>query len=250
MQKILIITAIIFTTISCSTIKEVETGGDWSGYDYSYFCPAYTFSEKGQTSEKWDILNANHISMASKDYKTALDTIENYLKGRGGLDFFNKVKLYDVDITYFEHANDFKNKSPLYDLEKCGETKYYFRFLFRGGKDIDYRFGIALNDKNEIISEHSIPNHNNNPHFSNIITPRKALKLAKQYNDSLVIPLESIELIYDKKSNCFAWDIDQEMKSPKTSGKVDYGFVKLNGETGEIIDSGKRTGRVHINHSW
>jgi len=251
MDRQLLITSIILLTLTgCSTLGKIETGGEWIGYNYSYFCPAYSFSAKGQKSKKWDIVYTNHISMAGQDYLDALKIAEDYIKNRGGKNYYDNVKFVYVDITYLDSADNFKNKGPLYDLDKCGDTKYYFSFLFSGGQNIKYRFGIALNDKNEIISEHIFPNQLTNPDFDKIISPSKAIRLAKNHNGTLVTPLETIELVYNKDNNCFVWDLEQEMKLPKSSRKVDYGFMTLNAKTGQIIDSGKRTGQVHIHPSF
>lgn len=248
-KQLQVIFLILFLT-GCYATKHIVTGGDWTGYNYSYFCPSYRFSNTGTIQAKWDILNANNISLAEPNCNEAIKKTNEYIKAKGGMDFFNKLHLYDIDITYLDSASRFDNKRPLYNLDKCGDTKYYLRFLFSPDKNTNYRFGIALNNNYEVISKNVFPDYNTNPDFDKIIKPQEAYKIAFEKYKSLVNPLKSIELIYDERLNCFLWNIEREKEIKHNTYEYEIGFVKINADTKQIIDSGTYKGKMMIDHSF
>lgn len=238
------------TLASCNTTNKIVDGGDWIGYDYSYFCPCYSFSENGTAYERLNVLDVNHISLAPKDYQEALIKARAYINERGGASFLQSVSFNYMDITLKDSINNFKNKRPLYDLEKCGQTKYYIRFLFNPSKEIKYRFGIALTKNFEIISKPQFPDIKISTDFSKIISPRTALQKAKNKNKSLIKPVKSIELIYDEKLNYFIWEIRSKAKTEESPYEFEVGFVKINASSGQFIENGFRKGRILISPSF
>lgn len=244
----------IFTGVTllsgCTISQKVETGGDWVGYDHIYFCPAYCFSEQGQPSKSLHIIACNHISNIDTNFTTTLDVVEAYIRARGGQEYSTNSKFAYAHVTYLDSAENFRNKHPQYDTTKCGETKYYVRFQFSPKPNVNYRMGFALDKRNQIISSPNFPKGNSNFNPANVISPSEAFRIAKRHNKKIVIPTESIELVYDSVENCFVWDIVQEMKPQSKSGKVPYGFMEINAHTGEIMQVGTRTGMVLINPSF
>lgn len=238
------------TLASCKMTNKIVVGGDWTGYDYSYFCPAYSFSENGKFSGRLDILGTNHISLAPKDYQEALNKARAYINERGGSAFLNALLLNDMDITFKDSIENFKNKRPLYDLEKCGQTKYYIRFLYNPSKEIEYRFGIALTKDFKIISKPQFPDIKSSPDFSKTISPQTALQIAKNKHKSLIRPVKNIELTYDEQLNYFIWEIESERKTKDNPYEYETGFVKVNASSGQIIENGIRKGRIIINPSF
>lgn len=240
---------LLFTLTGCGPTRRIETGGDWTGYHYSYFCPAYRFSDHAKRATQLSILNANPIWMADANCQTAVTKAKEYIKQRAGSDFLATVRFEDIDITYADSAERFKNKHPQYDLSKCGETKYYVRFLFHPQAHIDYCFGIALNAQFEMISTFDIPDKNKSPGFMHIIKPLEAYGIAKKEHKTLIKPLESIELTYDTALNYFVWEIEGKRK---LIGRADYevGMVNVNATTGKVIHSANIKGRRLINPSF
>ena len=175
-----------------------------------------------------------------KGFGKAYEAINNYLRQRGGPNFVSKLTLYDVDVTYLDSQRKFDNKRPLYNLEKCGDVKYYFRFLFRPDKLTEYRFGIALDSFNQIVSPASFPNYKANPHFDRLIPPIKAYKMIVKSHRHLVYPLKSIELEYNGIEGRFEWVIKQ--KKFENSNALVYSYetarVKVDANTGLVVDTG------------
>jgi hypothetical protein len=219
----------------------MKAGGDWSGYNYSYFCPAYSFGPHGSRKVPLDILNANHISLCrDKGYQKAREIVDSYLRRRGGAGFNSKLTFYDVDITYLDSQRKFDDKRPLYDLEKCGAIRYYFRFLYKPDKITEYRFGIALDSFNQIISPASFPNYEAHPHFDKLIPAFKAYKAVVKTHREFVYPLESVELEYNGTANRFEWVIQQKKIPHPRALSYSYktGYVKVDANTGLTVDSG------------
>jgi hypothetical protein len=249
MKKITIHITIILLLTSCSIKQKIEVGGDWSGYDYSYFCPSYCFSENGGKSNNLNVLDANHISLAGIGCNIAIEKANEYIKQRGGQVFFNKLVFYDIDITYLDSVKRFDNKRPLYNLDKCGETKYYIRYVFLQERSELYRFGIALNEKLEVISKKSFPDINRNPEFYNVINPYKAYRIAIKKNKSIIKPIKSIELVYEENTDSFVWELIKE-EDNDNQNEYEIGMIKINATTGEILNTSNNKGKRIINKSW
>lgn len=241
---------IFLTTVSCKTTNKIFVGGDWTGYDYSYFCPHYSFGENGKVSDRIDILNTNHMSLAPTDYQKALNKAKDYINERGGTDFLNAITFNHIDITFKDSVENFKNKRPLYNLEKCGQTKYYIRFHYNPNKETEYRFGVALTNDLVIISKPQFPDIKTSPDFSRVISPRKALSIAKKKHKSLISPIKRIELTYDEQLNYFIWEIKSEGKTKDNPNEYEIGFVRINASNGKIIENGIKKGRILINPSF
>jgi hypothetical protein len=224
-------------------------GGDWIGYDYSYFCPAYSFSVNGTISEPLNISGTNHISLAPNDCQEALNKARAYINERGGMTFSTSVSFINMDITFKDSIENFKNSRPL-NLEKCGQTKYYIRFLYNPSKEIEYRFGIALTEDFEIISKPQFPDIKSCPDFSKTISPKTALQIAENKHKSLLNPVKSIALTYDEQFNYFIWVIRSEEKMKNYSNEYETGFARVNASSGLIIENGITKGRFLISPSF
>lgn len=245
MTKHWIYILLVFSLFACKTYKKIGTGGDWTGYEYSYFCPAYSFSETGKMYHPLSILDANHISLAGTDCQVAIDTAKEHIGKRGGASFLGHSKFSSIDITYLDSSAKFLNKRPLFDLKKCGSTKYFIQFLYQPSKHIAYRFGIALNAQFEVISKPCFPDVSVTPNFDQLIGPLKAFRMAKKQNRELLLPLEKLELIYDSKLNCFVWEMQsgvRELEKPK----YEYGILKMEAHTGKSLDKMNIIGRRQI----
>ena len=246
--KLFVLTLLLL--VSCRTTNKIVVGGDWIGYDYSYFCPCYRFGENGEKAEQLNIFGTNHLTLANVEYKHALSEARKFIEERGGKTFLDAVLFIDIDITFKDSVENFKNKRPLYDLDKCGQTKYYLRFLFKPCKKVEYRFGIALTDDYKVISKLQFPIEKNSPEFSKIISPTNALHIANNTHKNILRPLESIELIYDEQLNYFIWEIESEGKINNNPTVYETGFVEINATSGQITGSGIRKGRIIIQPSF
>lgn len=232
--------------VACSVNRKIDKSPkERLGYNDSSHCPAYSFSQNGSKLAKWYKHRDNHISMADKGYLASLRKARDYIKNRAGQKFSDQTKLYNFYIAYPDSIDKFNRNSWYnYDLEKCGDVKYWFRFIYTDQRNIYYMFRIAMNDKNEIVSSHRIPDVNKSPDFSNIITPNEAYKLAKKYCDSLVRPLNLIRLAYNNDINCFVWSLERKVDWRKSS---DYhGQINVNARNGKILSYEKHT--ITITH--
>lgn len=242
--RIFFISLICLVVSSCSIRKKIEIGGDWSGRNSIFLCPTYLFTEKAEKRDKLVKIETNHVSLANKDFLVAREKVEHYIKQRGSLEFFNKLEFYDVEITSLDSLETLKNISSV-GINKCGNTKYYFRYMFKNGAGISYRIGIALNEKYEVISKPSFPDHKLNSDFMQVLSPQKAHRMAMKHNRGLISPLEKMELLYDDARNCFVWHFTQAF-SAEQGGDFDFGYMIIHSLSVELMKSGYRTAYVNV----
>lgn len=221
--------------------QKIEIGGDWSGIDYINLCPTYKFSHDGKLNDPLSILDHNNISQAKPGSQQALAAADYYIKERGGTDFFDSCKFYDLNVAYPENLEELKKVNSSYKAENC-IAKYYASYIFSPGGDIQYRFGIALDEKFQIVSGPSFPDIKKRPDFHNMISPEDAYNLALTKQRKLIEDAKAIQLEYDKKRNLFVWEITgKSVEEPNNKKEYTHGFVRLNAVTGKIITSCKVT---------
>jgi hypothetical protein len=237
--------------------QEIRMDDDGLHHDYSYFCPAYIFSYEGKTNPKLDILEANNISLAGADCLIAIEKAKEYIVKNRGAEFLNHVDFERINITYLDSADAFTNldfylkKVPRYDLSKC-KAKYFVNFMFHSDKTEFYRFGVAMNEEFEILSPLLLPDNKTNPDFYKVIEPQEAYKIALKKHKKLIKNAKSIHFYYEEELNAFVWDItgqrEEEKPKSKTQTRIDinYGFVRINAVTGEILYAARDKGYVMI----
>ncbi len=216
----------------------VVPGGDWSGYDYTYFCPAYLFSDTASVSSNWSILNDNALSLVRAQHNRAFNAVCAYMKSRSG-GFYDKLTFEDVEITYADSVAQFDGRGPSVDMEKCGRTKYFFRYRFTPFAGADYRIGIALNDSLEVISAPDFPSNKRGVTFWNVIPPGSAVKSALSHRPTFHVG--EIELEYNSDKDCFQWRINEGVPEPTQLGTQKFDYLEVNANTGKIIGKGSFT---------
>ncbi len=196
----------------CLDIGKLTYGGDWSGIDYSFHCPAYSFSYSEDAGDEWSILGNNiKITYIEDEILPIKTELENKILEYGGKDFFKHLTFYDVEVTYEDSIRCFDDRTPEVDLQQCN-SKYYFRYIFSPIEHVKYHIGIALNTDEEIISPFKFPSE----------MKYKALDYSKSICDILniaytnnITPIKEFKFEYNDEDESFYWIIEQELINPQ-----------------------------------
>ena len=228
MKNIFLIVLVIIST-SCATKKHLKTGGDWSGYNYSFFYPKYTFSERAKLNPKFSISEENNISLINKDFNIIQDKAKKIIIDSCGLDIFSKIKFYDIDVTYWDSILNFNSVKQNINETKCTNTKFYIRYLLHYKKMKVYCFGLAFDNNYNLISPLDLPRQ---IETFKIINPKTALVKARLLTFSLFRKRNKIELIFNAINNRFDYKWTGEYIFNKKLKKS----VTLNATTGKMLD--------------
>lgn len=235
--------------IAASRSYAVVPGGEWSTYDYTYFCPAYKFSETGQASTPWSILNANSLAMVKQSHQHAFNATESHIRSIAG-DFFDELVFDDVDIVYSDSSLAFDNKLPLYDAEKCGISRYFFRYRYHPFRDVEYRIGIALDADLNVISRACFPAISAGYVPSEIISPKLTARTASSQLGSHILPIGDLQLRYDEQIGAFVWHVKQRAPTKLKDGEHWLQYAEFNAHTGVLVGQGSYLVKVVGNHAW
>ncbi|GAB3734203.1 hypothetical protein GCM10027594_15760 [Hymenobacter agri] len=218
MRNVFLILSIIFftgstTSAQCIDEDKIKYGGDFGSYDYTFFCPTYSFSYKGETSKKWSILNPIDIRQVEPTILPVKKTVEQKIKEYAGEAFFSRLTFYTVDIVYPDSIDKFKGRMP--EAKKAGcKGKYYFYYYFRADAKAAYCVGFAVDEKMNIISPFNFPSKQDYKPIDTTLTVCKVIKKAKRFGKKLS-PIDKIEFEYDSKAKRFYWLVTQEIVVPK-----------------------------------
>jgi Peptidase propeptide and YPEB domain len=242
-RKATVILSFIVLTGCSSAIPEITVGGLWSKHP---ICPCQSFyQDETLTSLPNSALKS--ITLADRDALKAIDTAKNYVKKRSGNEFFSRINLSSVTITYKDSADAFKQKySQPFSKEKCGEIKYRVEFSFMPYKEASYFFEICLNENFELASDLGLPKKAD-ADFYNIISPQRAAKIALRKQRRLLKQADIISLEYDDGLESFVWEIKGGYKNIKTE-KFEFWVVKVHAVTGRIVGTVLRYGHRSVHY--
>lgn len=219
MKQLLFLFLISFSQL----LKAQDTlGGDWINEKSAFYCPCYCFSPTGSLKMPWSILTPNPISLVEDKIKPIKENVENYIIERGGEEFFRKLKFCNVDVVYLDSISKFESKKPEVDISKCGQTKYYFRYIFEPTNDVKYKIGIATNYNGGVISKDLFPDKNFNLDFHNILSKKQIIKKIRRKKK-----IDRIEFYYNSATNKFYYSIRKKMQ--------EYFFSSINNFFRSII---------------
>ena len=232
----------------CIAKEKIQVGGDWSSYDYTYFCPTYEFSLNGDTSKNWSILNPIHIRQITKLILPVKDSVEKRIREYAGDDFYSRMKFHSVEIVYKDSIKKFAGRQPRCISRKC-KAKYFFYYIFSPDNQATYNIGIAVNKKGEIISDFKFPAKNEYKPIDSSLTVCEIIKIAKQFNKDIE-PIDEVKFDYDETTKRFYWLVSQEKY--KKDGNIVFikqGINEFNQVIIDAVDSKqikKQIGKVNV----
>ncbi len=225
MNKTILFILIVIST-SCATEKNIKTGGDWHGCNYSFFSPKYTFSERAKPNFIFNATGENSISLIQKEYNNVHNIAKKIIIDSCGDDLYSKVQFYDLDIVYWDSLSNFNLKDI--DSTKCSTTKYFIRYILNYKKNKIYKFGIAFDKKYNIISSLDLPRMKQKEKLK-IIKPKAALFKARFLTLSIFKKYNYIELTYNRIDDRFEYKWTCEFNKKKLMKSV-----TINATTGKL----------------
>lgn len=226
-KLLLLILALTTKTLysQCGDSDKVIISGDFGGHQYITFCPTYNFSFDGDTAKKWNVLNdpidINQVSFLI-DIKGRL---ELKIRDYSGDNFFSHLKFYSAEISYPDSITNFRKRGPKVVMEKC-RAKYFFYYYFIPTDGIKHCVGIALNDKEEIISQLNFPSKQEYQSIDTTLTVCNVIDIAKRINPQIE-PIDKITFDFDNVTKEYYWTISQKILKP-VEGENEFNKVLIN----------------------
>lgn len=222
MKQRLILIAII-STISQNGIAQIRTVGPFyfSCNDQLFSIDFGAWTDPIQYCDKFNYdfySNTENFDKIPSQDSLIIDKIKYSIKARGGKEFYNRLVLQDIIIS----------KRP----KKCEGRKYTLRFIFPLDTIFYYRFSLTYNIEGNLISDPMFPDVSSNLNILSFINYCQAIEIAlsdsifkKSYiNSGLIKSIEDertgeqlilgdlalMSLCYDKKLNCWTWELFTE----------------------------------------
>jgi hypothetical protein len=205
--------AVVTTYAQCIDEDKIKYGGDFGDYNYTFFCPTYSFSYKGDTSKKWSILNPIDIRQVEAAFLPVKKKVEQKIIEYAGEAFFSRLVFYTVDIVYADSLAKFKGRIP--EAKKAGcKGKYYFYYYFRADAKAAYCVGFAVDEKANIISPFNFPAKHEYKPIDTTLTVCNVLDRVKRFGKK-ISPVDEVRFDYDPKTKRFFWVVNQEFVSKR-----------------------------------
>ncbi|WP_281616488.1 hypothetical protein [Flammeovirga sp. SubArs3] len=217
----------------CLEQNKISYGGNWNNYNYTYFCPIYTFSFGGDTSKTWNILNPIDINKISSQILPIKKEVERQILSYSGKEFLQDLNFLSVEIVYPDSINKFSCRRPQYNIDRC-KAKYFFYYNYSPIENANYHIGIALNDSLEIVNELILPSKKEFRQIDKELTICKLINLSKRYKNQIE-PIEKIKFEYDVKTKRFVWILSQGLIDKK-EGINKYNEMIINASDSEKIE--------------
>jgi hypothetical protein len=218
MKIIIVVFSFVFIVLDlsaqCISQDKITSGGDWSNYDYTYFCPAYNFAYNGNKDKEWStVSDPIDINLVGKQIFPLKKKIESIIKRFAGEEFYSKIKFCSVDIVYLDSLEKFEDRMPSCNMNKC-KAKYFFNYLFSPVEGARYNIGIAVNKDWKIVSKFNFPSKKDYQVVDTSLTICKIVKIAESFK-SRILPIKSIRLDFEPNENKFYWVVEQEATNEK-----------------------------------
>jgi len=230
----------------CIDRDKITCGGDWSGYDYTFFCPAYCFSYDGDSSGHWGILNNKiDIRQAPPVVYTLKKKLEDSILSYAGTAFFSRLRFYSVDVVFWDSAAKFTPRVPACSAQKC-KAKYYFSYEFRPDSIAQYHIGVALDSLGNVVSKFNFLPAKKYRSIDTSFTYCGLIQSARKAQPG-IDPIKEIKIDYDEKKERFYWIVIQsEMNSnPTKKGMQSIHKVKIDASNLHKVSSWTNYYPVH-----
>jgi hypothetical protein len=138
---------------------------------------------------------------------------EDYIIERGGIEFYNNLKIHQLEVNFNDSIKIVYENQKLYNLSNY-EVTYWILYSYTN-KNIKYGFGLEFDKNGEMISENKFPKYSENIEFENLSNYCDALEIIKKEKSFKNKIVDYIELDYLDSINSFCWLIE-EKKEPNT----------------------------------
>ena len=230
-----------FVFSQCDNIDKLKLGGTYMSKTNNYI----PFEVKYRDSIYHDSVSyPNDINKIKKYSDFILSKAEDYIVTRANRSFYNKLKLYGVEVNYPE-SNRIKNydDQSLYELSNF-EVTYWIIYTYEKDK-FRYAFGLEFNKDGKMISENKFPDYAKNKDFENLINPCNALQLVENKKRFKNKKVDFIELNYLDEKNSFCWLIQEKLDIQKLGiSKYSLDMYYINANNNKLETIKKKKGSV------
>jgi hypothetical protein len=160
---------------------------------------------------------------------------EDYIIERGGKEFYNNLKIHQLEVNFNDSIKIVYENQKLYNLSNY-EVTYWILYTYTN-KNIEYGFGLEFDKNGEMISENKFPKYSENIDFENLSNYCDALEIVKKDNTFKDKTVDYIELAYLDNINSFYWLIEEKRNQNKELGKWEKQVVNqyfVNANTNEL----------------
>jgi hypothetical protein len=231
---------LIFTLFSylgfsqCEDSEKLDFGGTYSSKTNNYI------------PFDLDISDTIQYCCDIKKIKSYSDFIfkksKDYIIERGGNEFYNNLKIHQLEVNYNDSIKIVYENQKLYNLSNYNVT-YWILYTYKN-KNIEYGFGLEFDKNGKMISENKFPKYSENNGFENLTDYCLALDLVKKDKRFKDKKVDYIELAYLESSNSFCWLIEEKKSMNKEFEKweektVNLYFVNANTNKLELVKESK-----------
>lgn len=199
---IIILTNTIFGFSQCKDDDKLDFGG------------SYLSRTKNYIPFDLDISDTTKYCCDIKKIKYYSDIVfkhsENYIIERAGKEFYNKLKIHQLEVNYKDSIKIVYENQDLYDLSNYDVT-YWILYTYNN-KNIEYGFGLEFDKTGKMISENKFPKYSNNLDFEKLTDYCNALELVKNDSRFKNKEVDYIELSYLDDVNSFCWLIEEKIE--------------------------------------
>lgn len=160
---------------------------------------------------------------------------EEYIIERGGKEFYNNLKIHQLEVNYNDSIKIVYENQKLYNLSNYDVT-YWVLYTYKN-KNIEYGFGLEFDKIGKMISENKFPKYSENNSFESFSDYCNALEIVKKDIRFKNKTVDYIELAYLENVNSFCWLIEEKRSPNRELGKWEEKTVNqyyVNGNTNKL----------------
>lgn len=167
--------------------------------------------------------------------RTIKDNAENYLVGRIGIEFYNKLNYYSSQIVDFKKYKEIKKQKRWISKKGDRRVKYAIQYYFVVQDSMRYYLSVVFDKDGNIISSDQLPNHKSNGQFDRIISVCDTKFIAEQ---DTIFPgrLLNISLEYLDSENTFVWRVEKPSVAGTKPRETIHRFILINAVNGQIVN--------------
>lgn len=154
-----------------------------------------------------------------------LKKAEDYIIERGGKEFYNNLKIHQLEVNYNDSIKIVYENQKLYNLSNYDVT-YWILYTYKN-KNIEYGFGLEFDKNGKMISENKFPKYSENIGFENLTDYCIALNLVKNDERFKNKKVDYIELGYNDETNSFCWLIEDKKEPNKEFEKWEESLTNI-----------------------
>jgi hypothetical protein len=167
-------------------------------------------------------LYANFILLKAREFIIA----------RANEDFYNKLKIEQVNVNYPDSVKIVYENQSLYNLSNFN-ISYWITYTYLDGA-VAYGFGLEFDKSGRMISENKFPDLSKNKDAYILSDFCAALSIVKADERFLKKEIDLVELAYLDDINSFCWLIKEKLKLKCGTAQYSLDVIYVNANTNKL----------------